>query len=313
MEEKQEVGFKKCLYGKMLKIQLAMPKLIKDSANPFFKSNYANIAAVNATIREGMDKAATYLLIRQIPATQYEVGGRPMPEIIVTTIVTDPESGEDDSYTLSGYPVEDKIQAIGSTITYLRRYTLMSVFNQSPEDDDGNAASGAEEPGKYPSRKPAQGPVKASQPVGGTQTSAKAETKAAGLPVDGKNGESVPSLKDVNQKLATPRPASMMEPDDVREAKGLINMAEFNELNALLKKELPTKEGVTQWKAWLKMFYGFDNAGQITKAAYYGQAAGEGKDMLSSIIEIVKNQPVMIKNYLAEFTRIKKVPVCPWP
>lgn len=36
----------------------------------------------------------------------------------------------------------NKVQAVGSTITYLRRYALMAVAGIAPADDDGNAAGG---------------------------------------------------------------------------------------------------------------------------------------------------------------------------
>src|SRR4029450_11868948 len=34
-------------------------------------------------------------------------------------------------------------QAVGSALTYIRRYSLLTIFGIAPEDDDGRAASAA--------------------------------------------------------------------------------------------------------------------------------------------------------------------------
>ena len=54
-------------------------------------------------------------------------------------------------------------QAVGSAITYARRYALAAICGVAPEDDDGNAASGSHHeaakgpPAQKPAQRPAQG------------------------------------------------------------------------------------------------------------------------------------------------------------
>jgi hypothetical protein len=52
------------------------------------------------------------------------------------------ESGEWLSQTLTMTAKDDSPQAIGSTITYARRYALAAVAGVAPEDDDGETAQG---------------------------------------------------------------------------------------------------------------------------------------------------------------------------
>ncbi len=64
---------------------------------------------------------------------------------ILTTIIVHAESGEwmESSYVMPVAKQNDP-QAMGSAITYARRYALASIFNlnQEESDDDGNLASG---------------------------------------------------------------------------------------------------------------------------------------------------------------------------
>jgi hypothetical protein len=58
----------------------------------------------------------------------------------VDTLLTH-SSGQWIGGTVSVTAREDTPQAIGSAITYLRRYALQSFVGVAPEDDDGNLAS----------------------------------------------------------------------------------------------------------------------------------------------------------------------------
>jgi hypothetical protein len=46
---------------------------------------------------------------------------------------------------MTATPVKLDPQSIGSCVTYLRRYSLAAIVGVSPEDDDGNAATGKKE------------------------------------------------------------------------------------------------------------------------------------------------------------------------
>ena len=118
----------------------------KDSTNPFFKSRYADLSSVWAAAREGLKKYK--LAVVQLPGKD-EFGD--YLETILSHI-----SGEFIGSKLYISPVADvKIyavgdkqevrsfvtpQAIGSAITYARRYALQSILGICPEDDDGEAA-----------------------------------------------------------------------------------------------------------------------------------------------------------------------------
>ena len=103
----------------------------KDAANPFFKSKYADLASVWDACRAAL--AVNGLAVIQSPAAE---GTR----VSVDTLLTH-SSGQWVAGTVSVTAREDSPQAIGSAITYLRRYALQSFVGVAPEDDDANAAS----------------------------------------------------------------------------------------------------------------------------------------------------------------------------
>lgn len=107
----------------------------KDSENPFFRSKYADLAAVREACQEPLSKHG--LAVIQLPKTTITEEG---PFISVETILCH-SSGEWVSEELGALPVKTDPQSIGSCITYLRRYSLSAVAGVASEDDDGNAAS----------------------------------------------------------------------------------------------------------------------------------------------------------------------------
>lgn len=117
----------------LAKAQKVMKGAKKDSANPFFKSSYADLASVADACREPL--ADNEIAVVQGPAT-LENG-----EVAVTTMLVH-SSGQWMRETLSVKPKDDGPQAMGSVITYLRRYALAAFAGVAPEDDDGEAAEG---------------------------------------------------------------------------------------------------------------------------------------------------------------------------
>lgn len=107
----------------------------KDSANPYFKSRYADLASVWDACRDALTKHG--LAVTQWPSAEG-------PRVTVETILTH-ESGEWISRELTITAKEDSPQAIGSAVTYARRYALAAVAGVAPEDDDGEAAEGRRE------------------------------------------------------------------------------------------------------------------------------------------------------------------------
>lgn len=114
------------------KAQGAIKNALKDSANPFFKSKYADLASVWEACRKELSENG--LSVVQVPET---AEGR----ISIKTILMH-SSGEWITGDLAMLPVKDDPQGVGSCITYARRYALSAFVGIAPEDDDGNAASG---------------------------------------------------------------------------------------------------------------------------------------------------------------------------
>lgn len=105
----------------------------KDSDNPFFKSKYADLAAVAEACRAPLSAAG--IAVVQAPSSTED--GR----VTVTTLFVH-SSGQWIAESVSVKPKDDGPQALGSAITYLRRYALAAFAGVAPEDDDGEAAEG---------------------------------------------------------------------------------------------------------------------------------------------------------------------------
>lgn len=115
------------------KAQGAIEGAKKDKSNPFFKSKYADLASVWDACREAL--SSNGLSVVQFPSLQET-------RVTLTTVLMH-ASGEWLSDELAAPLKETTAQAIGSIITYLRRYALAAVVGVAPdEDDDGNAGSG---------------------------------------------------------------------------------------------------------------------------------------------------------------------------
>ena len=105
----------------------------KTSSNPHFKSKFADLAEVLETARAPL--AANGLALVQIPFGECDGVVR------VVTMVTH-ESGQWLRASLS-MPVAQKTpQAVGSAITYARRYCAMAALGMAADDDDGESAEG---------------------------------------------------------------------------------------------------------------------------------------------------------------------------
>ena len=102
----------------------------KASANPFFKSKYADLAAVRAVIREPL--AVCDLAVVQAP--RVVDGGAEVETLIMH------KSGEFLSETLFMPAGKSDPHGYASAITYARRIGIMSLLCLASYDDDGNTA-----------------------------------------------------------------------------------------------------------------------------------------------------------------------------
>jgi hypothetical protein len=115
-------------------VQGKMSHAVKDSANPFFKSKYADLESVWDACRNLL--AENGLAVMQFPGL-YTDHDKSMS---LTTIISH-KSGEYISQEMSVPVTKADAQGAGSAITYMRRYALAAVVGVVQADDDGNAAS----------------------------------------------------------------------------------------------------------------------------------------------------------------------------
>ena len=104
---------------------------VKDRTNPAFKSSYADLASVWDACRAAL--SSNGLSVSQHPG-RLEDGSA-----TVTTILLH-KSGQHIASVCAALPRDQSPAAVGSVVTYLRRYALAAAVGVAPEDDDGQAA-----------------------------------------------------------------------------------------------------------------------------------------------------------------------------
>jgi hypothetical protein len=109
----------------------------KESENPHFKHRYADLASIWDACRGALTKRG--LSIVQSP--RLIAGGDLWLVEVETTLLH--QSGQSLSDILAVPVNPASAQAVGSAITYARRYALASFVGVAPEDDDMTAGSGA--------------------------------------------------------------------------------------------------------------------------------------------------------------------------
>ena len=138
--------------------QSAFERAKKDKDNPFFKSVYAELASVLDACTAALTKngfaiiqpvvavnGEAYLLTRLI----HKSGEWLQSSVPLTTLDSIKNTVADTPAPSAGLGVGDEgkkkkspgVQALGSEITYMRRYCLSSLLGiAADDDDDGNAA-----------------------------------------------------------------------------------------------------------------------------------------------------------------------------
>jgi hypothetical protein len=120
------------LAGALAKAQGKITGALKDSANPFFKSKYADLASVWDACRAALSENG----LAVIQLTESDDSG----VFVITTLAH--ASGQWMRSRLRLTPKDSTPQGMGSAITYGRRYALAAMVGVAQVDDDGNAASG---------------------------------------------------------------------------------------------------------------------------------------------------------------------------
>lgn len=126
--------------------QAELPKVGKNSTNPHFRSKYASLEDITEVVLPALARHG--LAWVTLPVVDVDRG-------FVLRYKLMHESGE---YESGEWPLPDAkstAQALGSALTYARRYTLGAVTGIAPdEDDDGNAAQSAKRPQVEPKMPP---------------------------------------------------------------------------------------------------------------------------------------------------------------
>lgn len=139
----------------LVAVQASIKPAIKDSTNPYFNSKYADLSAVWDSIRQPLVENGLSVIqlvncgeghtinletILLHVSGEWISGSFNMPYI-----VTEPK---EDKYGKAEQKPKANPQAVGSAITYARRYALAAIVGVvADEDDDANAAAskGSEE------------------------------------------------------------------------------------------------------------------------------------------------------------------------
>ncbi len=131
------------LVAALAKAQGEFGQATKDSANPYYSSKYADLAAVIGAVRPALSKNGIAIL--QIPCAdlQRQVGivtiGFYHGEQFLEFDLEAPATGK----AKDGRDRFD-VQTLGACWTYLRRYGLQGATCLASEDDDGNSLMGPE-------------------------------------------------------------------------------------------------------------------------------------------------------------------------
>ncbi|PEN76855.1 recombinase [Bacillus toyonensis] len=189
----------------LVKFNSEVNKIAKDADNPFFKNNYATLDTIIDEIRPILSKHG--LSIMQIPSGDGQ-------NVTLKTLLLH-ESGEWlESDELTMKPVKNDPQAVGSCITYARRYSLAAFLSlNTGEDDDGNGAT-------YGKDKP--------KPKG---NSGQAPSKSQGNAGNGKASEK--QMKMIHAKIAHISAISKTDKHTIEDTlKGNIGTDNINEISS---------------------------------------------------------------------------------
>lgn len=124
------------LMGALASAQAEIENASKTSANPHFKSRYADLAEVLNTCRPVLAKHGICIM---------QSTGFDGATVAVSTVLAHKSGGWVSSIS-SCVPARTDAQGIGAATTYLRRYSLAAIVGIAQEDDDGQSAQHAGKP-----------------------------------------------------------------------------------------------------------------------------------------------------------------------
>lgn len=124
------------IVGALAKAQGAINNPAKKGVNPHFNSKFADLSMGINAIREGL--SVNGLAVIQSTRMQGDV------LMLDTRLAHSSGQWFEAEYPVCKLPAQP--QAIGSALTYARRYSLFGIVGIAGEDDDGNAANETQTP-----------------------------------------------------------------------------------------------------------------------------------------------------------------------
>lgn len=120
----------------LMAVQLILKPAKKDSVNPHFKKSYADLSSIWEACRDPLIQNG--FSVAQLPGKDDQ--GNYVETLLLHT------SGQWLSSKTYTIPVKNDPQAVGSAITYARRYGLAAMVGVCPEDDDAESAMDRDRP-----------------------------------------------------------------------------------------------------------------------------------------------------------------------
>ena len=112
--------------NKLLQFQKAIGVIAKDSKNPHFKNTYASLTQILGEVKPVLTNLGLVVL-------------QPINDGKVWTVIMD--NGNTLAQSSIDLPTNLAPQALGSAITYFRRYTLSSLLALEIDDDDAQSTN----------------------------------------------------------------------------------------------------------------------------------------------------------------------------
>lgn len=122
----------KNIIKKVFLIQNSLTGVVKNSVNPFFKSSYTDLSTILTHL---------FPILQENELILNQSSSQRDGYLDTATRITDVTSGEFMEGTVSVPVGTMKAQEGGSSLTYSRRYGLMTFLSLKAEDDDGNGGS----------------------------------------------------------------------------------------------------------------------------------------------------------------------------
>ena len=129
------------LFKALAAAQGEMENASKSKDNPFFKSKYADLAAIKDVTQGALTKYAL-----AVTSQNFTRGA----EAGVRTMIGHGGSGQWMACVCTTVPKDKGPQAMGSCWSYLRRYSKSALLDIATEDDDGEKAEGRDRDKKPP-------------------------------------------------------------------------------------------------------------------------------------------------------------------